>query len=339
MIQPPADFPIEGLAAATRGLVKRYGAQPALQGLDLTVPRGVVYGFLGPNGSGKTTTLRLLVGLMRPDAGQMVLLGQPFNGRDRKRLFRVGSLIEQPSFYPYLSGRDNLRALAATGASTPKQRPDQVLDFVGLGARSHDKVKTYSLGMKQRLGIAAALLSDPDLLLLDEPANGLDPAGIVAMRELLRYLTLSGKTVVVSSHILPEVQQLADVIGIIDRGRLVREGPIQQLLTEGGRVRVRVAPQDVPRAMSILSAITTDILAPPPEGPGAGWITVRVPPEHSIEVNRLLAQNGIYASELEAGNDLEAVFLTVTSGAPQDSAGRPQGPPPGWGQPQAGGPA
>jgi ABC-2 type transport system ATP-binding protein len=296
----------------------------------MAVPRGAVYGFLGPNGSGKTTTLRLLVGLLRPDAGEMLLLGQPFGGRDRKRLFRVGSLIEQPSFYPYMTGRDNLRVFAASGPPTSKQRVDQVLDFVGLGSRSRDKLKTYSLGMKQRLGIAAALLSDPELLLLDEPANGLDPAGIVAMRELLRYLTSIGKTVLVSSHILPEVQQLADVIGIIDRGRLVREGTLGQLLAEGSQVRVRVLPQDVPQALSLLSALSSEIIPPPHDGPLAGWITLRLPVERTGEVNRILAQNGIYAVGLESGSDLEQVFLSLTAMAPPPGTA---GPPPGWEQP------
>ena len=328
MTATPSGVPPESLAAATHGLVKRYGSQPALQGLNMAVPRGSVYGFLGPNGSGKTTTLRCLVGLVRPDAGQMLVLGEPYSGRDRQRLFRVGSLIEQPAFYPYLSGRDNLRVFAVAGSVTPRHRVDQVLDFVGLGGRAKDKVKTYSLGMKQRLGIAAALLSDPELLLLDEPANGLDPAGIVAMRELLRYLTSIGKTVIISSHILPEVQHLADHIGIVDKGRVVREGPLDQFLREGALVRVLVAPQDVNRAMSVLTTLTRDVSAPSAGGPGGGWITVRLGAERASEVNRLLAQNGIYASGIEAINDLEQVFLALTSPA---SASATAGPPPGWG--------
>jgi len=326
----PIGVPPEGLAAATSGLFKRYGSQPALQGLDMAVPRGSVYGFLGPNGSGKTTTLRCLVGLVRPDAGQMLVLGQPYSGHDRQRLFRVGSLIEQPAFYPYLSGRDNLRVFAVAGAATPRHRVDQVLDFVGLGGRARDKVKTYSLGMKQRLGIAAALLSDPELLLLDEPANGLDPAGIVAMRELLRYLTSIGKTVIISSHILPEVQHLADHIGIVDRGRVVREGPLDQFLREGALVRVLVDPQDVMRAVSVLTTLTRDVAPPPVGGPGGGWITVRVGAERASEVNRLLAQNGIYASGIEAINDLEQVFLALTSSSGPATLGAVAGPPPGW---------
>ena len=166
------------------------------------MPRGVVYGFLGPNGAGKTTTMRLLTGLLHPDAGTIEVLGRPFGRGDRRRLFDVGAIIESPSFYPYLSGRENLRALGGSGAPVTRGRIDEVLELVGLRDRAGDKVSRYSLGMKQRLGIAGALLNDPRLLLLDEPANGLDPAGIAAMRETLRFLAGQGKTVFVSSHLL-----------------------------------------------------------------------------------------------------------------------------------------
>jgi ABC-2 type transport system ATP-binding protein len=302
-----------GPALATYGLEKRYGARPALTGLDLRVPRGVVYGFLGPNGAGKTTTMRLLVGLLRPDAGRIDLLGAPFSWRDRKRLFRVGSLIETPAFYPYLSGRDNLRVIGATGPRVNDARVDEVLGFVALTDRAKDRYDTYSLGMKQRLGIAAALLNTPELLLLDEPANGLDPAGIVAMRQLLRQLTERGVTVLLSSHILPEVQQLADVVGIIVAGRLVREGPLAQLLEEGGHVRVRVAEHELARARETLARLTGDGIDVATPEAGAAVITVRVKPSRAAEVNRVLAQSGIYASRLEAGNDLEELFLTLTA--------------------------
>jgi ABC-2 type transport system ATP-binding protein len=305
------------LAVATRGLTKRYGRRPALTGLDMSVPRGKVYGFLGPNGSGKTTTLRLLAGLLRPDAGSLVLLGAPYDWRDRRRLFKVGSLIETPSFYPYLSGRDNLRVLAAAGAPTPTTRVDEVLDYVGLRDRARDKVNGYSLGMKQRLGIAAALLSDPELLLLDEPANGLDPAGIVAMRQSLRYMTSIGKTVLISSHILPEVQQLADVVGIIDRGRLLREGPLSQLIDEVSHVRVRVAGDEMPRAAQILRRLAPEReLLGTDGGEGTGWFTVGIAWTRSAEVNRALAEVGIYASAIEPGSDLESLFLDVTRNEP-----------------------
>ncbi len=308
-----------GYAIAAHGLRKSYGRQPALQGLDLAVPRGVVYGFLGPNGAGKTTTIRCLLGLIRPDGGTLELLGAPFTARDRKRLFRVGALIESPAFYPYLTGRENLRVLGATGAAPAKGRVDEVLNLVGLSDRANDKASRYSLGMKQRLAIAAALLNDPELLVLDEPANGLDPAGIVAMRDTLKWLASTGKTVFVSSHILPEVQQLADTIGIIDRGRLVRQGDLTQLLQETGHVRVRVTTDDAPRALEVLHNVAGDgnVTAEEPGGSviGDGWVSVRVAPERSGEINRALAASGIYAIGLEAGNDLETLFLQLTGGA------------------------
>ncbi|HLO36220.1 MAG TPA: ATP-binding cassette domain-containing protein [Candidatus Deferrimicrobium sp.] len=302
----------EGLALATRGLHKRYGTRTALAGLDLSVPSGVVYGFLGPNGAGKTTTMRLLTGLIHPDAGTIELLGRPFGRRDRRHLFDVGALIETPSFYPYLSAYENLRSLAAAGAQTSRARIEELLEMVGLHDRERDKVQDYSLGMKQRLGIAAALLSDPKLLLLDEPSNGLDPAGIVAMRDTLRHLAASGKTVFVSSHILGEVQQLADVLGIIAAGRLVREGPIAHLLEGEGVIRVRVSPAETAEARRILDGLAPDGTSS--SDLGEGWLSLHVAPDRAAEVNRLLATAGIYASGLDTGNDLESLFLQLTGG-------------------------
>jgi ABC-2 type transport system ATP-binding protein len=244
-------------------------------------------------------------------------------------MFRIGALIETPAFYPYLSGRDNLRVYGAAGPPTPRARVETVLDAVGLHDRAHDKVKTYSLGMRQRLGIAVALLSDPELLLLDEPANGLDPAGIVAMRELLRSLTAAGKSVVVSSHILSEVQLLADIVGIIDHGRLVREGPIDRLLAEGAQIRVRVRPDELPAAHQALSTMGPVDVAPT-DGPTAGWLVVRTSADRAADANRLLGGAGVWASAIEPTSDLETVFLALTAAAPRD-AGSPAGPPPGWG--------
>jgi len=308
---PPPPPPIDGAALATRGLRKSYGHRLALDGLDLTVPRGLVYGFLGPNGAGKTTTMRLLVGLIRPDAGSIELLGQPYTAHDRRRLYRVGALIEAPAFYPFLNGRENLRALAASGQSVKPGRIEELIELVGLRDRAGDKVGNYSMGMKQRLGIAAALLGDPELLLLDEPANGLDPAGIVGMRETLRALAAGGKTVFVSSHILPEVQQLADVVGIIARGRLVREGPVAQLLDEG-RVRVRVTWEEGPDATRLLeAAFGAEAVARRTESDGS-WLEVQVPASRAAEVNRELAKAGVFASRVEAGSDLESLFLELT---------------------------
>jgi len=299
------------LALATRALSKSYGSRRALDGLDLTVPTGVVYGFLGPNGAGKTTTMRLLTGLLRPDSGTIEMLGRPFSRSDRHRLFDIGALVESPSFYPYLSGRENLHALASAGAPTPRKRIDEVLEIVGLRDRAGDKVSRYSLGMKQRLGIAGALLSDPQLLLLDEPANGLDPAGIVAMRETLRHLAAIGKTVFVSSHLLAEVQQLADVVGIIAAGKLVREGSIKELLAGEGIVRVRVSPDEVAAAATALATLVQQdhVTASTAE---PGWLTIQIAPDRTAEVNRTLAQASIYASGLESGNDLEELFLNLT---------------------------
>ena len=305
----------DGLALATRDLRKSYGSQLALAGLDLSVPRGTVYGFLGPNGAGKTTTMRLLTGLIHPDAGRIELLGKPFGRNDRHRLYDVGALIESPAFYPFLSGRQNLRELATSGAPVGPGRVEELLELTGLRDRAGDKVSTYSLGMKQRLGIAAALLSDPALLLLDEPANGLDPAGIVAMRETLRQLASTGKTVFVSSHLLAEIQQMADIVGIIAAGRLVREGPIQELLNAEGVVRVRVAPEQLAAASTALASldgpdgVTTSSAEP-------GWLSVRVTPDRTGEVNRILGEAGIWATGLESGNDLEMLFLGLTGGHP-----------------------
>ena len=311
-----ADSPPADLAVATRGLVKAYGRTPALAGLDMSVPKGKIYGFLGPNGSGKTTALRLLTGLLRPNAGRIWLFGQPYSWQDRTRLFKVGSLIETPSFYPYMSGRENLIVLAASGPPTPLTRVDQVLEYVGMSGRSRDAVQTYSLGMKQRLGIAAAMLSDPDLLLLDEPANGLDPGGMVAMRETLRWFTTElGKTVIISSHLLHEIELLADVVGIIDRGRLIREGDLATMMEAAGRVRVRVPIEQMGEAAALLRTLAPDRpLYAVDTGDQAGWFTVLIPPTRAVDINRVLAQAGIYASGLEPGSDLETLFLEVTSG-------------------------
>ncbi len=304
------------LALSIRGLRKSYGSRQALDGLDLTVPAGIVYGFLGPNGAGKTTTMRLLTGLLHADGGTIEILGRPFQRRDRRLLFDVGALVETPSFYPYLSARGNLRELGAAGPPTTRRRIDEVLELVGLRDRASEPVARFSLGMKQRLGIAAALLSDPKLLLLDEPSNGLDPAGIVAMREMLRHLASTGKTVFVSSHLLAEVRQMADVVGIIAAGRLVREGTMSEMLRGEGVVRVRVRPDDVPRALELLAGVgsaepVTDAQRQ------AGWLAVRTTPDGAEQVNRTLAQSGLYASELHVGSDLEELFLTLTSGAGQ----------------------
>jgi ABC-2 type transport system ATP-binding protein len=238
--------PALSLAIEVRDLTRTYGAATAVDALNLGIRAGEVYGFLGPNGAGKTTTLRMLLGLIAPTRGTISILGH--EPGTPAALARIGSMIETPAFYPFLSGRDNLKMLAAyTG--TVADRIDDVLDLVDLSGRSSDAFRTYSLGMKQRLGVAAALLKDPPLLLLDEPTNGLDPAGMADMRRLIRRLGNEGRTVMLSSHLMPEVEKVCDRIGIIAQGRLVFEGTIDDLRGEPALV-VRV--DDPVRARSIL---------------------------------------------------------------------------------------
>ena len=219
-------------AISTRGLTKRYGARTVVDGLDLDVPAGVVAGFIGPNGAGKTTTLRMLLGLVRPDAGTGSVNGVPLT-RPAGYLPRVGALIESPAFYPGLSGARNLAVQATLGGLDPAGIP-ALLERVGLAGRGGDSYQRYSLGMRQRLGIAAALLGDPALVVLDEPTNGLDPAGIREMRGIVRSINQDGRTVLVSSHLLAEVEQVCDWLIVIGEGRRLFQGPTRDLLAGGG---------------------------------------------------------------------------------------------------------
>jgi len=297
---------IEGLRKTYRGL--RRGRTVALDGLDLEVPEGEVFGFLGPNGAGKTTTIRCLLGLVRPDGGRMRILGREIPAGLAGAIGKIGAIVEQPSFFPRFSARRNLEILARL-RRLPTSAIDDVLERVGLADRQRDAVRTYSLGMKQRLGIAAALLKDPALLLLDEPANGLDPAGIVEVRELIRSLGREGRTVFVSSHILPEVQQVADRVAILSRGRAVASGPVADVLAGvgGGRLAVKVADMEAGRRALAAAGyrVRTD----------GERLLVEAPPEAAADVNRALAERGLYLHELRPeGPDLEAAFLELTRG-------------------------
>jgi ABC-2 type transport system ATP-binding protein len=284
----------------TQGLTKRYGELFAVRDLDLTVRAGEVYGFLGPNGAGKTTTLRMLLGLVRPTAGRVMLRGRPPGALDG-----VGALIEGPAFYPYLSGRDNLRVLARHAAVAGK-RVDVVLDLVDLSARASDRYATYSLGMKQRLGVAAALLKDPRLLILDEPTNGLDPAGMADMRAMIRRLGAAGCTVLVSSHLLGEVEQICDRVGVISRGRLVGEGTVADLR---GAADLRVVATPLDRAAGYAQVLL---------GPGAvslvdGGLRLAVGADRAGEINALLVSAGVTVTELRmVERDLEQAFFELT---------------------------
>ncbi|MBQ0902134.1 ABC transporter ATP-binding protein [Micromonospora sp. U21] len=288
-------------------VTKRYpGGVTAVDDLDLRVPEGMVFGFLGPNGAGKTTTMRMLVGLVRPTSGRIRVLGQPPGTPDQ--LARVGALIESPAFYPHLSGVDNLR-LAARYAAVPDSAADRVLAEVGLTARARSAFRTYSLGMKQRLGVAAALLKEPSLLILDEPTNGLDPAGVSEIRELLRSLGQHGRTVLLSSHVLGEVEQVCDRIAVINRGRLVAEGTSDELRAAlgGGELLIAADPVDKAAAClrdhrSVRAVETVD-----------GRLRVDADPALAAELNRRLVEAGIDVRELRpVRHSLEEAFLELT---------------------------
>jgi ABC-2 type transport system ATP-binding protein len=250
--------PAEAPALTTSGLTRRFGAQIAVNDVDLIVPRGAIYGFLGPNGSGKTTTIRMLLGLIAPHAGSVELLGQAMPASATRVLPRVGALIEGPAFHPYVSGRGNLRRLdlcdATADPATSGQRIDAALERVGLTAAAQKKYRTYSLGMKQRLGLAAALLQPRDLLILDEPTNGLDPQGTREVRKLVRDLAKDGTTVLVSSHLLSEVEQIASHVGMMAGGRLLRQGTLQEVLS-GGIQTIRVTTPDLQLAGDVLQRL------------------------------------------------------------------------------------
>jgi ABC-type multidrug transport system ATPase subunit len=293
------------------GLTKRYRGTVAVDGIDLTVRRGEVYGFLGPNGAGKTTTLRILTGLIAPSSGSVRVLGG--SPGDPRVLARTGSLVEGPAFYPYLSGRDNLRVLARY-AGTPATRVDEVLETVDLADRARDRFATYSLGMKQRLGVAAALLKDPELVILDEPTNGLDPAGMRDMRRMVRQLGTGNRTVLLSSHLLGEAQQICDRVGILSKGRMVAERTVQELR---GRQELVIVAEPVDRAREHLGAL----LGPDAVRQDDGTLRVQVGPDRVPEINRGLVQAGIAVFGLQAAERaLEDVFFELTSGRDNSDA-------------------
>ena len=301
---------LEGLRKEYRRL--RGSRTVAVDGLDLSVPSGGVFGFLGPNGAGKTTTIRCLLGLVRPTGGRCRLLGH--EPADLHRVIgRIGSIVESPTMYPRFTGRRNLELLARIDG-IGRSRVREVLEQVSLADRADDLVKTYSLGMKQRLGIAAALLKDPELLILDEPANGLDPAGIVEVRELMRRLGRDGRTVFVSSHNLSEVQQTAERVAILARGRTVATGPVHEVLTAGHAAGLVVRLDDVAGGLRALAE--SGIAARSDDG----VIRVDLPPADAARVNRTLADRGLYLSELRPDEaDLETVFLELTGDAPKET--------------------
>lgn len=298
----------------TSGLRKefsaRHGVRVAVRDLDLAVPAGGVHGFLGPNGSGKTTTIRMLLGLARPTAGTMALFGTPVPDRLTEVIGRVGAVVESPKFSPTFSARQNLRLLAGS-VGVSDSVVDEALDRVGLSERAEDRFKSYSLGMKQRLAIAATLLKSPALLILDEPTNGLDPAGIREIRELIRDLGEQGVTVLLSSHILAEVQQVCTSATIIGNGRMLASGQVEDLL---GGTSYRLRVDDAAAARAALEAAGMGVRV------DAGLLDVSTD-EPGERITRLLADAGLYLSELTPVRaDLETIFLELTA---DDQMGNP----------------
>ncbi len=303
--------PADAVALRINHLSKRYGERLAVNDLTLEVKRGEIVGFLGPNGAGKTTTIRMCLGLIAPTSGSVEILGREVAQHGiagASLLARVGALVEQPALYPYMTGRDNLRAIGFPLGSASEARIDTVLDEVGLRGRDHDRVKTYSLGMKQRLGVAMALLQDPDLVILDEPANGLDPAGIVEMRDLLRRLVAANKAIFLSSHVLGEVQQICTRVAIINHGRLITESSVEALTTAHGEYAVTVdRPQE---ALALIHA--------QPWGHGARLdgdrqLVTPAPDGDSGALNRFLVTAGYTPTAITPyAQDLEAIFLRLT---------------------------
>ncbi|HXC78856.1 MAG TPA: ABC transporter ATP-binding protein [Candidatus Acidoferrum sp.] len=288
----------------TRGLTKRYASGVvAVQDLNLNVHRGEVYGFLGPNGAGKTTTLRMLVGLIRPTSGRATVVdGAPGSAPS---LRRVGAMVESPAFWPYLSGRDNLRVLARY-CGAPEKRVESLLDEVDLSQRARERFANYSTGMKQRLGLAAALLKDPELLILDEPTNGLDPQGMADFRELITRIGQGARTVLLSSHLLGEVEQICTRVGVIAKGRLVAEGSIDEL-RGGSRLLIRATPSDRARALLEQEVGAENVAL------ADGVFSVKLDPDRAGTINRHLVEAGLEVTELRAGErSLEDVFMELT---------------------------
>ena len=291
----------------TVGLTKRFGEITAVDGLDLEVHRGEVLGFLGPNGAGKSTTVGMILGLIAPTAGRVEYTSVP--------LRRIGAIIESPAFYPYLSGRDNLRALALAAGGVLPGRIDALLEYVGLADRPKSPYRTYSMGMKQRLGIASTLLTDPDLVILDEPTNGLDPAGQREVRNLIPRLAREGRSVLLASHLLHEVEQVCDRVAILHRGKLLHVGAVSDLLGRGGFLEIKVS--DPERAAAIVRTLPF-VQKVSVQG---GELSVVVPEERGADINRALGDAGLYVTAMvPRRSSLEDVFLELTDTEPGPEA-------------------
>jgi ABC-2 type transport system ATP-binding protein len=300
-------------AVETHGLTKRFGQNIAVNNVELLVPRGCAFGYLGPNGAGKTTLIRVLLGLTHADAGTMSLLGHSVPKHRAAALARVGAIVDEPRFHSHLTGRQNLQVLAAAREPAARERIGPALERVGILHRADDKVAKYSMGMRQRLGVAACLIGDPELLILDEPMNGLDPAGMHEMRDMILSLVAEGRTVVLSSHLLDEVERTCDAVAIVDRGQIIRQGPISELLA-GASLALQVECSEPDRARALLE--TTNFGASVDVGPGGLGIGLPsgTPRDVIAEINRVLVEGGISVYRLQQIQaSLESWFLSVTS--------------------------
>lgn len=309
----------------TQGLMKRFGSHVAVNGIDFEVRRGDVFGFLGPNGSGKTTTVRLLLGLLRPSAGRIQLFGQDASHHPPALLRRVGAIIETPAFYSYMTARENLHIVALASQMglnrAMRQRVGDVLELVGLDSYPRLIARKYSLGMKQRLAIAVALLNDPELIILDEPTNGLDPEGVIEIRQLMTRLAASGKTVFLSSHLLAEVQQVCNRVVILRKGEVVLQGMVQELLRAGGQIEIRmVDPEQVQTAYEFLQQARTQqapwmtSVAVQADKQGRPLLIVGASADQAARLNVMLVQEGLLPAEIHPReSSLEDVFLQTTS--------------------------
>lgn len=304
-------FTDDGLPAIRiDGLTKRFGKVTAVREASFSVRPGDVFGLLGPNGAGKTTIIRMLVGLVKPDSGQARVFGFDPQTQRRDVLIRSSSILEAPALYPRLSGFDNLKAIGYAAGITDIQKIFEVLKIIGLVERANDRFDTYSMGMKQRLCIAASLLTDPQLIILDEPTNGLDAAGMRDVRELIRALGQQGRTVLLSSHLLNEVQQVCNRVAILQRGSVIAEGKVDELLAEQGRIRVRVQPDEMESASATLKARGYALEQE------ADALLVIGSPAQGRAINQALAGDGIFASEIIADKiSLEEAYLQITNAA------------------------
>jgi ABC-2 type transport system ATP-binding protein len=310
------------LAIETSGLTKRFGERTAIDGVDLRVPRGSAFGFLGPNGAGKTTMIRTLLGLTQASAGSMRLLGHPLPAERAQALERVGAIVEEPRFHMHLTGRENLRIIAAVRGPEVRERIAPALARVGLSERADQKVKSYSLGMRQRLGVARCLLADPLLLILDEPTNGLDPGGIQEFREMIRTMVeQEGRTVFISSHLLDEVEKTCDAAAIVDRGKVITQGPMAELARgTGAHDELILGVDDVELALGALDG--SELVHEVRRAEHGLSVLLAGGPETAAAVNAALVRAGVGVMRLEpVRHSLEQRFLEITArldSAPQE---------------------